>query len=146
MKIPLISPGDTFRIFPSELERVFSEQDSIHEMVRRQAALLNRRLAVLTEQYLRQAVEQGPGWNLWRAGPCLDEGDPGFCPRYKFQLIAPGSDEELEQPGVLFVQPTLTEGERARLLAGRHDWQEDRWQDHCGVLDCGHSCCEDYRL
>ena len=29
----------------------------------------------------------------------------------------------------------LTTGERVRLLAGRHDWREEDWQDHCGE-DC----------
>jgi uncharacterized protein CbrC (UPF0167 family) len=23
-----------------------------------------------------------------------------------------------------------------RWLDGRHDWQDDRWQDHCGDVDC----------
>lgn len=27
------------------------------------------------------------------------------------------------------------DGERARLLAGRHDWREDKWEDECGVAE-----------
>jgi hypothetical protein len=30
----------------------------------------------------------------------------------------------------------MTADERARFDAGRQDWQENRWQDHCGVVGC----------
>lgn len=30
----------------------------------------------------------------------------------------------------------LSEGEKQRLLAGRYDWRENMWQDHCGDIDC----------
>lgn len=33
-------------------------------------------------------------------------------------------------------RPDLTEGEVERLRDGRLDWQEDRWQDHCGIVGC----------
>ena len=46
--------------------------------------------------------------------------------------------------GVLYKQPELTDGERARLLAGRHDWRESAWEDECGVPRCGHDCCAVY--
>lgn len=34
----------------------------------------------------------------------------------------------------------LSENEKWRLIAGRLDWREDSWQDHCGDLECKH--CE----
>ncbi|MFB0874579.1 MULTISPECIES: hypothetical protein [unclassified Sphingobium] len=30
----------------------------------------------------------------------------------------------------------VSEGEWRRYLEGRHDWQDDEWQDHCGMADC----------
>jgi len=33
--------------------------------------------------------------------------------------------------------PAMTTAELRRWLAGRTDWEEDRWQDHCGDLECG---------
>lgn len=30
----------------------------------------------------------------------------------------------------------LTPNEQDRLLAGRTDWREAAWQDHCGDVDC----------
>lgn len=30
----------------------------------------------------------------------------------------------------------LTEGERARLAAGRDDWRERDWEDYCGLPGC----------
>ena len=30
----------------------------------------------------------------------------------------------------------LSSGERDRLLAGRRDWRDDDWQDHCGDPFC----------
>lgn len=34
--------------------------------------------------------------------------------------------------------PAMSESERRRYLDGRDDWQENAWQDHCGVIDCEH--------
>lgn len=38
----------------------------------------------------------------------------------------------------------MTEDERRRYLAGRDDWREGDWGDHCGQVDCGHpgGCCQ----
>jgi hypothetical protein len=96
----------------------------------------------MTEAWSRKALEAGPGWNFWRSNPYHKDGDI-FVITHDFALVAPG--EKAPGAGVLFQQPELTDGERTRLLAGRHDWQEDRWQDHCGVGRCGHPCCEQYR-
>lgn len=100
------------------------------------------RLNAETERWLRVAIAKGPGWNVWRSNPRSPAGDV-FVIIHDFQLLEPGAKPA--GTGVVFAQPELTDGERARLLAGRHDWQEQRWEDHCGVDGCGHSCCEDYR-
>lgn len=34
--------------------------------------------------------------------------------------------------------PAMSEDERQRWDAGRHDWEEGHWQDHCGDPDCEH--------
>jgi hypothetical protein len=34
----------------------------------------------------------------------------------------------------------LSADERERLMAGRSDWRDADWQDHCGNLDCVHGC------
>ena len=96
-------------------------------------------LAKETERWLRMAIENGPGWNVWRSAAETKAGDP-FVIIHRFALVPP--DTKTVGSGVLYTQPELTPGERARLLAGRHDWREDQWEDDCGVLDCGHDCCE----
>jgi len=107
-----------------------------------QFAHLNRLLAAETERWIRKALERGPGWNVWRSDAlCGDDGDP-FIIKHEFQLVPAGATLS---KGVLFTQPDLTDGERVRLLAGRHDWREHEWEDECGVLDCKHPCCEDAR-
>jgi len=95
-----------------------------------------------TEAYFRQALEKGAGWNVWRSEPRMKDDDP-FVIVHDFALVPPGANAPGR--GYLFRQPDLTDGERARLLAGRHDWEEHRWQDECGVPDCGHPSCERYR-
>lgn len=35
----------------------------------------------------------------------------------------------------------MTEDERRRYLAGRHDWREHQWQDHCGLPGCDEEAC-----
>lgn len=37
----------------------------------------------------------------------------------------------------------MNEDERRRYFAGRYDWPDARWQDHCGVPDCRESGCRD---
>lgn len=140
-RIPVFLPGERFSIYGSLAEAAFSTPDS-SKLLRESAKLHARRLNDLTEHFCRKAIEAGPGFNVWRGGPYFAESDPGFNARYEFKLVAPGSDEVLDQPGVMLLQPELTEGERARLLADRFDWRETSWQDHCGVPECGHSCCE----
>jgi len=93
---------------------------------------------------VRLALEAGPGVDVWRGGPFA--GDDGWSLHYEFKLVKRGERPELRLPGVMFVQPELTEGERIRLLDNRHDWREDRWEDYCGVPDCGHSSCEGHFL
>lgn len=38
----------------------------------------------------------------------------------------------------------MTAMELARFRAGRDDWADDRWQDHCGDPDC--EICDDDAL
>ena len=99
-------------------------------------------LAAETERWMRKALENGPGWNVWRSLPGHKDGDI-FVITHQFALVPPGAQAPGE--GYLFTQPDFTDGERVRLLAGRHDWREQNWQDECGVPDCGHPCCERYR-
>lgn len=94
-----------------------------------------------TERWVRKAIEKGPGWNVWRSNAETKYGDP-FVIVHKFALLPPGL---IAAPaGVVLIQPDLTPGERARLLAGRHDWKEDGWEDECGVPGCDHDCCAVY--
>lgn len=32
--------------------------------------------------------------------------------------------------------PDMSEGERLRFAAGRRDWRDEKWQDHCGDPNC----------
>ena len=32
----------------------------------------------------------------------------------------------------------MTQNESDRYFAGRYDWSEKDWQDHCGDFDCPH--------
>ncbi len=123
--------------------------DFTNDLQRDQARVMNDRLNAETERWIRKALERGPGWGVWRSeARCKGEGtgdgtyDP-FIIVHDFALVPPGAGGLGR--GLMFTQPELTDGERVRLLAGRHDWREDKWEDECGVLDCGHSCCEDYR-
>jgi len=117
-------------------EEAFSP-GSIFDLAKHQHELAIVQVDRMTEAWLRKAIEAGPGVNLARSGPIED----GFSIKYEFQLIQPGADPELRMPCTIFKQPDLTDGERARLLAGRSDWREDQWQDECGVPDCEHDCC-----
>lgn len=36
----------------------------------------------------------------------------------------------------LLPRADMSEAEIARWEAGRDDWPDDRWQDHCGAPDC----------
>lgn len=104
-----------------------------------------KQVADATERWVRKAIEKGPGWSVWRSNPRPKGDEIGdiFVIVYDFALIEPGAPAP--GAGVLFRQPELTDGERVRLLAGRHDWRELAWEDECGVDGCGHSCCEAYR-
>jgi hypothetical protein len=112
------------------------------DLQREQSRMMIERLNAQTERWMRLAIERGPGWSVWRSHPRTPEGNQ-FAIVHDFALIGPG--EEGRGAGWLFTQPELSDGERVRLLAGRYDWQDDRWQDECGVTDCGHDCCEVYR-
>lgn len=105
-----------------------------------QARAAQNQLDAVTESYLRKVVEMGPGYFLAR-GIDHEETDV-FVTRYLFQICAPGDEISIPGPKVIYRQPELSEGERIRLLAGRSDWQDDQWQDNCGVPGCGHDCCE----
>lgn len=37
----------------------------------------------------------------------------------------------------------MTEDEARRFFAGRHDWREHEWEDHCGSIECQEGCCLD---
>lgn len=97
------------------------------------------KIAAETERWVRKAIEKGAGWNVWRSNPRTKDGDV-FIIVHDFALVPPGA--AAPGAGWLFTQPDFTDGERVRLLAGRHDWREDAWEDECGVLGCGHPCCE----
>lgn len=119
------------------------------DLQKEQSRVMIERLNAETERWLRKAIERGPGWNVWRShmrskGEGVGDGtyDP-FVIVHDFALVPP--DAAGPGPGLMFHQPELTDGERVRLLAGRHDWRDQDWEDECGVSDCGHSCCEDYR-
>lgn len=32
----------------------------------------------------------------------------------------------------------MSEAEERRWLQGRYDWEDERWQDHCGDPECEH--------
>jgi hypothetical protein len=58
------------------------------------------------------------------------------------------SDTDNPVPRALLavLQDGLTESmsgaERERFLAGRDDWRDGDWQDHCGDPGCGYCCGE----
>lgn len=129
----------------SEIDRMYGDVDSL--AIQRASTFdphkhMLQQLAAETERWVRMALEKGPGWDVWRSEPRTAEGDH-FVLVFEYALVPPGGSPP--GTGMLFTQPELTPGERVRLLANRHDWREDRWEDECGVPDCGHSCCDNYR-
>lgn len=42
----------------------------------------------------------------------------------------------MPDPSIERIAGQLSEGERMRLLAGRLDWRDEDWQDHCGDVGC----------
>jgi hypothetical protein len=127
-----------YPVLPGEAETLMVKRTPTFDLVGEH----NAKLAAETERWAKKALEKGPGWNVWRSNPITSGGDAFFIV-YHFSLLAAG--DTAPGAGVIFNQPDLSDGERARLIAGRYDWQDDRWEDECGVLDCGHPCCESYR-
>ncbi len=90
----------------------------------------------------RQAFLDGKDFAI---GPMkFEEPDP-FDPRpifeprvFSIEVPAGAVERGWDPPqGWRVVQrPDFTDGEIARLCDGRLDWQEDRWQDHCGIVGC----------
>lgn len=112
---------------------------SVSDEIAQQARLqLHRKI----ERAVLAAFREGK--DFVHTSPQVTSPDP-FDPRPLFEHAryavevrggAVEAGREWPQDFMVYRVADLTEGERARLAAGRDDWRENDWEDGCGLPGC----------
>lgn len=112
-----------------------TQQPSVTPFQREQRYIVIKRKELTEDQELRL--------NIWlnneyvrRIGCAVIEND---WPEYEpvWGMLERRVTGQSQQPSVTDAVPEFkSDKERERWRAGRYDWEDERWQDHCGDIDC----------